>query len=122
MKNRFAERTGYGTVVKDIVWHPKALKVIREFPEEVRKKIGYSLRKIQNGDSLEMPLARTMNVVEEGTFEIRVKAKEGAFRVFYIAKFKNVVFVFHAFQKKAEQTPKNEIKTAKKRLFELLEE
>lgn len=42
--------------------------------------------------------------------------------MFYLARLADEVLVFHAFVKKTEKTPKNEIDAGKKRLKELLDE
>jgi len=41
-------------------------------------------------------------------------------RVFYIAKFREGIYVLHAFQKKTHKTPRGEIELARRRLRELL--
>lgn len=47
---------------------------------------------------------------------------EGQFRVIYVAKFADAVYVLHAFQKKAQKTRKQDIDTAKQALKQLLNE
>ena len=44
----------------------------------------------------------------------------GAYRVVYVARRADAVYVLHAFQKKTQATPKQNIERAKKRLAELL--
>ena len=56
-----------------------------------------------------------------GVFEIRVRA-EGAFRVIYVTKFAEGIYVLHAFRKKARKTPKAEIKLARTRYRAMLKE
>jgi phage-related protein len=45
-----------------------------------------------------------MLTVGPGTCEIRVRDQAGAFRVIYVAKFEDAVYVLHAFQKKSRKT------------------
>jgi phage-related protein len=45
-----------------------------------------------------------MPLVGEGAYEIRVRDAAGAFRVIYVAKLANAVYVLHAFQKKTQKT------------------
>ena len=56
-----------------------------------------------------------------GVKEIRVR-EVGAFRVIYVARFAEAVYVLHAFQKKANKTPKPDIAIARKRFRELIQE
>jgi len=39
-----------------------------------------------------------------GACEIRVRDSTGAYRVIYVAKFTDAVYVLHAFQKKSQKT------------------
>ncbi len=49
-----------------------------------------------------------MPTVGPGVREIRIRAG-GAYRVFYVAKFEEVIYVLHAFQKKTQKTVKQDI-------------
>lgn len=67
-----------------------------------------------------MPAAKPMSTIAVGTYELRVKDADGIYRVFYYLKSAEGILVFHAFLKKTQTTPQNEIETAKKRLWEML--
>ena len=56
-----------------------------------------------------------------GVKEIRVR-DGGAYRVIYVARFAEAVYVLHAFQKKANKTPKPDVELARKRFRELVQE
>lgn len=56
-----------------------------------------------------------------GVQEIRVRIG-GAFRVIYVAKFAEAIYVLHAFQKKSRQTNKSDIELARQRFKALLQE
>ena len=56
-----------------------------------------------------------------GVKEIRVR-DGGAFRVIYVARFAEAIYVLHAFQKKANKTPKPDIELARKRFRVLVQE
>lgn len=47
--------------------------------------------------------------------EVRIYDQDGAFRVIYVAKFSEKVYVLHAFQKKTQKTNQNAINIAKTR-------
>jgi phage-related protein len=63
-----------------------------------------------------------MATIGAGVREIRVRDEAGAFRVIYIAKFLEAVYVLHAFNKTSQQTAAKDIELSRKRLKELLEE
>ena len=63
-----------------------------------------------------------MTQVGKGVEEIRIRDESGAYRVFYLARIKGSVIIFHAFKKKAQRTPQREIEIGKQRLKEMLDE
>jgi len=54
--------------------------------------------------------------------EIRIRDAAGAFRVLYVAKFDDAVYVLHCFQKKTQKTSKADLNLAARRYRDLLEE
>ncbi|PIV88644.1 MAG: hypothetical protein COW48_04900, partial [Hydrogenophilales bacterium CG17_big_fil_post_rev_8_21_14_2_50_63_12] len=63
-----------------------------------------------------------MQSIGEGVKEIRIRDESGAFRVIYLAKLAEAVYVLHCFQKKTEQTNQKDIELARKRLKDLMRE
>lgn len=61
-----------------------------------------------------------MPLVGTGTMEIRIHA-DGEYRVFYLAKFEDAIYVLHVFAKKTRKTSPLDIELGKKRYRELLE-
>ena len=55
-----------------------------------------------------------MKTVGVGVREIRIRAEDGAYRVIYVAKFGDAVYVLNAFQKKQQKTPQTELDIAKR--------
>ena len=54
--------------------------------------------------------------------EIRIRDAAGAFRVLYVAKFDDAVYVLHCFQKKTQKTSKADLNLASQRYRDLLKE
>lgn len=63
-----------------------------------------------------------MNSVGQGVREIRIRDTGGAFRVIYVAKFADAVYVLHCFHKKTTKTSKTDVELAAERLRDLLQE
>ena len=100
----------------------KARDVIRGFTKPVRKTIGELLLKLQIGVDLGMPEARPMPGLYKGVYELRLKDAAGIYRVFYYLKSEQGILVFHAFTKKTQQTPQNEMELGRRRLKEMLQD
>lgn len=107
--------------MRPIVLHPKAREAIRAFPKEVRFRIGQGLFLLQSGEMSAFPNSRPMPAVGPGVSELRVKGKDGAYRVFYCLAAARGILVFHAFVKKTQKTPLMEIQLGRRRLKEILD-
>jgi phage-related protein len=91
---------------------------MRELPEDARETAGHQLFKVQQGK--EPDDWKPMPSVGAGVQEIRVWEESGAYRVLYVAKFEEGVYVLHVFEKRSQKTPKADIQLAKGRYCELL--
>ena len=63
-----------------------------------------------------------MNTVGAGVNEIRIRETDGAFRVMYVAKFADAIYVLHCFQKKTQKTSPEDIALASRRYKDLIRE
>ena len=104
--------------MKPVVWLGDSLRRVREFAPEARHEAGGQLGLVQAGE--EPSDWKPMPSVGLGVNEIRVRIG-GAFRVIYVAKFADAVYVLHAFQKKTQQTRKEDIALAVARYKQLKE-
>ena len=88
------------------------------FPREVKQAAGFQLFRVQAGL---MPTDwKPMLSVGAGAYEIRVHVL-GEWRVIYIAKFADSIYVLHAFQKKTQKMRKEDIELAANRYKQLKE-
>jgi len=97
-----------------------ALGELRASPLAARREAGHQLDQVQN--DLEPDDWKPMTAVGQGVKEIRVRDAAGAFRVVFVAKFADAVYVLHCFQKKSEKTSKVDLDLAAKRYRDLLKE
>ena len=94
-----------------------SLSAIKEFPETVRKEIGVQLYLVQQG--FEPNDWKPMATVGQGVREIRVRDEAGAFRVLYVTRIADAIYVLHAFQKKTQQTDDRDIRLARMRMRQI---
>ena len=105
---------------KPVDFRGSSLEDLRAFPTNARREAGHQLDQVQSGQ--EPDDWKPMNSVGHGVREIRIRDETGAFRVIYIAKFADAVYVLHCFQKKTEKTSKTDVDLATKRYRELKQE
>jgi phage-related protein len=95
-----------------------SLDDLRDFPRSARRETGFQLDKVQNGED---PADwKPMATIGSGVCEIRIRDDSGAFRLMYVAKFPEAVYVLHTFQKKTQATPGKDLALAKARYQEVL--
>ena len=89
-----------------------SLDDLKNFPTEARREAGFELDAVQRG---EMPSDfNPMMSVGSGVYEIRVHIL-GEWRVLYVAKRGDAVYVLHAFQKKTQKTSQADLDLARRR-------
>lgn len=90
------------------------------FPIFARREAGFQLDQIQQG--LDADDWKPMKTIGAGVREIRISDSAGIFRIVYIAKFSDAIYVLHCFQKKSEKTSKLDLDVAEKRYSDLIKE
>lgn len=103
--------------MKRVTFPGSSLDDIRRFPENARRRAGYQLDRVQHG--LDPDDWKPMSSSGPGCREIRVRDKDGTFRVFRSATIDETVYVLHAFQKKTQKTSKADLDLAKQRYGEI---
>ena len=91
---------------------------LRELPDSAQETAGFQLFKVQQGK--EPDAWKPMPSVGAGVQEIRVRDERGAYRVFYVAKFEEAVYVLHVFQKRSQKTARADLDLGKSRYVDLL--
>jgi phage-related protein len=103
--------------LKPIGFLGSSRRALSAFPGGARRTAGFQLDRIQRG--LEPFDWKVMPAVGAGAMELRVRDGSGEFRVVYVVKFSEAVYVLHAFQKKAHKTPRLDLELARARYSEL---
>ena len=101
---------------KPLAWLGSALDDLKAFPDDARQRAGFQLYRLQQG--LEPTDWKPMPSVGAGVREIRIQTGR-AFRILYVAKFAEAVYVLHAFEKKSQKTAARDLALAEQRLAEL---
>lgn len=90
---------------------------MRNFPKAARQDAGFQLDAIQRGRTPSD--YRSMSSIGHGVYELRIHTG-GAFRVIYVARFEEAIYVLHAFQKKTQRTAPKDLTLATQRFKQLI--
>jgi phage-related protein len=98
--------------MKSLRFIGSSLDDMRDFPADARRQAGFELDAVQRG--LEPSDWKPMTSVGMGVREIRIHVL-GEWRVIYVAKIADAIYVLHAFQKKTQRTRREDIELARRR-------
>lgn len=104
--------------MKRIIWLGNTHEIVKGYSKIVKQEIGYNLDNIQRG--LDPYDWKPISSVGDGVKEIRIH-EENEYRVLYVAKFEESIYVLHAFIKKTQQILKRDIELAKQRYIKMFE-
>jgi phage-related protein len=94
-----------------------AKRDLRRFPREVRSVFGFAIDTAQQGGKV--PAAKPLKGLGAGILEVVENHDGDTYRAVYVARFKEAIYVLHAFKKKSKsgvKTPQKDIEVVKSRL------
>jgi phage-related protein len=104
--------------MKPLNFRASSLSDLMSFSDGAKRRAGFELDKVQRG---EQPSDfKPMTSIGKGVEEIRLRDETGAYRVVYLARLADAVYVLHCFQKKTQATAKRDIDLAAQRFKDLL--
>ncbi|GMV62344.1 MAG: hypothetical protein AMXMBFR74_15120 [Parvibaculum sp.] len=103
---------------KQAVFEGDTLGELLSFPPPAREAAGFQIYLVELGRDPDD--WKPMKTIGPGVREIRVAGADGQFRVIYVAKFEEAVYVLHAFAKKTQKTPQRNIGIAAARYKALM--
>jgi phage-related protein len=86
---------------KEIRWLGSSYRDLLAFPDEARRLAGFQLHKIQSG--LDPDDWKPFDSIGAGTREIRIKDENGIYRVMYVTKYAEALYVLHCVHKKTQK-------------------
>jgi phage-related protein len=113
--------------MKEIIYYSNTKKDLMDFPEAAKQRsseaakqrISQLLGLLAEGLKLQPNDFKAMSCVGPGAYELRIKMDK-QYRVFYVAKFSEAIYVLHSFVKKTQKTSQQDIEKGKKRYKDLL--
>ena len=98
----------------EIVWEGDSKDVLRTFPEGVIQNFGFELWQLQQG--MRPRNYRPLPSVGSGVFELRDQDERGWYRVVYLSRIDDVIYVLHCFEKRSREMPARDFQKSKRRL------
>jgi phage-related protein len=101
-----------------ISWEGDSRDILRTWPKAIREDFGISLAEMQEGRTAALPV-RPMPSIAAGVFELKDGDKDKWFRLIYLSRIRDVIYVLHCFTKNTGKTEKRDLATAEQRWKEV---
>jgi phage-related protein len=101
-----------------IHWEADSREVLAGFPEDIRGSFGFALYQLQTGGEPAIP-TRRMQSIGPGVYELKESDERAWYRVIYLSKIDDVIYVLHCFEKQGRKTDKRDLNIAKARLAQV---
>lgn len=102
---------------RPLLWVASSKRDYKAFPPRVQDSFGFELFLVQTGQH--PPSAKSLKGLGSGTLELVENFDGDTYRAVYTVRFKEAVYVLHAFKKKSKRgarTPQSDIELIKRRL------
>ena len=93
-----------------VAWEGNSLEVVRSFPRTIRQELGLDIRRMQQGRTPHD--SRPMKSIGKGVFQLRQRDPNGWYRLIYLTRVGDTLYMLHAFTKKSAQTSRNDLAIA----------
>jgi len=99
----------------EILWEGDSWKILKSWPKSIQWDFGNSLREMQHGRSAKLNV-RPMQSIGAGVFELKDSDEKTWYRMVYLARIEDAIYVLDCFEKDTAKTERKDIKTATARL------
>lgn len=97
-----------------ISWEGDSREVLRQWPKTIRGDFGIALGRMQEGKEASLPV-RPMPSIAASVFELKDADKSKWYRMIYLARIEDTIYVLHCFTKNTARTERNDLSTAEDR-------
>jgi phage-related protein len=97
-----------------ICWEGDSRDVLRSWPKAIREDFGVALAEMQEGRPAALAV-RPMPSIAAGVFELKDADRSKWYRLVYLARVKNTIYVLHCFTKKTAKTERRDLAAAEQR-------
>ncbi|OFZ79152.1 MAG: hypothetical protein A2583_00475 [Bdellovibrionales bacterium RIFOXYD1_FULL_53_11] len=87
----------------ELVVLKQAKRELKDAPKDIIEDVFALFDDLMAGKNLSMPISRPLPSIAKGLHELRLSGRSGEFRVFYVVRIEDAIYVLHATQKKKQE-------------------
>lgn len=106
------------TQIASVSWEGDSWETLKSWPRDLRHDFGVALREMQEGRRPTMD-TRPMQSVGKGVFELKDSDDTTWYRMLYLARIDDVIYVLDCFTKNTRKTESNTLNKARARLSQV---
>ncbi len=84
----------------EIVILKQAQRELKDAPKDIIEDVFALFEDLASGIHLSMPISRPLSSIAKGLHELRLSGRQGEFRVFYMIRVGDAIYILHASDKK----------------------
>ena len=96
-----------------------AKKELKDAPSDIIQDVFALFEDLMAGKHLGMLISRSLPSIAKGLHELRLSGRAEEYRVFYVIKVDDAIYVLHGTSKKSQKTDKQTIELLRSRLRSL---
>ena len=104
----------------ELSWEGDSRKVLKEWPKSITADFGAALYEMQQGKPSTLSV-RPMTTIGAGVYELKDSDDKTWYRVIYLARVKDKIYILHCFKKSTNKTPIRDLATAEQRMKHVLQ-
>ena len=97
----------------------QAQRELEDAPKDIIQDVFALFDDLMAGKRLGMPISRPLPSIAKGLHELRLSGRAGEFRVFYVIRVRDAIYVLHATAKKSQKTDRRTVDLIHSRLRSL---
>ena len=94
----------------------QAQRELEDAPRDLIQDVFALFDDLMTGKHLNMPISRPLPSIAKGLHELRLSGRAGEYRVFYVIRVNDAIYILHATAKKTQKTDRRTIELIKTRL------
>mgnify|MGYP001566510715 CR=1 FL=1 len=100
----------------EIVILKQAKRELRDAPPDILQDVFALFEDLALGKMLSMPISRPLPSIAKGLHELRLSGEGGEYRVFYVIRIGDAIYVIHANEKKKNELDRRTADLLKNRM------
>ncbi len=100
----------------ELILLKQAERELKKAPKDVLADIFSLFEELMAGKNLAMPISRPLPSLGKGIHELRLSGRAGEYRIFYVIRVGDAIYVLHATQKKTQKTDKKTLDLVRSRI------